>query len=309
MSGGDEPLLHDRAWRRRNSRWLWPAVGGVGFLTWTSFLYIGVKAKRTSWLVAAALYFIAFVICFVLIGMAPELPDGSADTSSWQSNVGTLLALAVWFGGIVHALITNRQWLALQASPQDLANATWSPANDALVPGSLDDPWRSFVSQALTLQREIATTVANTPPGPMQERLQVVSGHVDAGLTECWQLAQGGQGLTRARARIDTAAVTRQIRDLPPVEANPSLTQVAQALQAQLDTATRIEADVASTYNGLLLLNARLGEVAARVIELSARPHALKDAAAVDTDVESVVDDLVAIRQALTEMDGHPTAT
>lgn len=51
-------------------------------------------------------------------------------------------------------------------------------------------------------------------------------------------------------------------------------------------------------------MNARLGEAAARVIELSVRPHQVNDVAAVESTVESVVDELVAIRHALTEPDG-----
>ena len=124
-------------------------------------------------------------------------------------------------------------------------------------------------------------------------------------MTEVWQVAQGGQRLTEARARIDTAAIAQQLSRLQPLQANPSLAQAARAFQAQLDTATRIENEVSSTYNGLLLLNARLGEVAARVIELSARPHALNDATAVDADVASVVNELITIREALTELDEY----
>jgi len=156
------------------------------------------------------------------------------------------------------------------------------------------------------------TTVMNTSPGPMRDRLQVVADHVAAAISECQQVAHEGQRLTEARARIDTAAVARQLGQLPtggPLEANPSLAQAARAFQAQLDTAERIDVEVTSTYNGLLLLNARLGEVGARMIELSARPEALKDVAAVDDDVESVVDQLVAIRQAFAEIDGNPQAT
>ncbi len=62
---------------------------------------------------------------------------------------------------------------------------------------------------------------------------------------------------------------------------------------------------MSSTYNGLLLLNARLGEIVARVNELSARSDDLKDAAAADSEVESVVNELIAIREALTEIDAY----
>ena len=284
--------------------WMLPTLACCGLLTWTSFLYIGVKAKRPSWLAAAGFYGVVFILYVVLVQTAPEAADGSTSSSGWQT-AGTICFLAVWIGGIVHALIINPQWLALQASPQDLANTSWSSASATIRPWTLDDPWRSFVSRAITLQRDIKTAANNTPPGPMRDRLQALADHVDTGMIEVWQVAQGGQRLTEARARIDTAAISQQLSQLPTAEANPSLSRVAQAFQAQLDTATRIEEQVSTTHDALLLLNARLGEVAARVIELSAQPHALTDAAAVDTDVESVVNELIAIRQALAEMDGY----
>jgi hypothetical protein len=289
--------------------WLLPTVVCCGLLTWASFLYIGVRAKRRSWLAAAALYGAVFVVYLVVVGTAPEGADGSPDMSGWLRTTATSCLLAVWIGGIVHALIVNRQWLALQASPKALASVAWSPSTSTPNPSMLDDPWRWFVSQAFALQRDIATAAINTRPGPMQDRLQAVADHVDAGRLEVWQVAQGGQRLTEARAHMDTAAISRQLSRLPTADqigANPSLADVAQALQAQLDTATRLEEQISSTYNGLLLLNARLGEVAARVNELAAQPHAVQDAAAVDGDVESVVEELIAVRQALTELDDDP---
>ncbi|MCU0267317.1 MAG: hypothetical protein MUF83_01585 [Acidimicrobiales bacterium] len=290
--------------------WLLPTVICCGVLTWASFLYVGIKAKRPSWLAAAAFYGVVFVLYFVLADTAPEAADGTTTTSSWQSTAASIFMLAVWIGGAVHALVINREWLALQATPQDPATTSWFSASSAINPWTLDDPWRSFVSQALTMQRDITTAAIRTPPGPMRDRLQAVAGRVDTSMTEVWQVAQGGQRLVEARARIDTAAIAQRLNQLPtagPFRADPSLAEAARALQAQLDTATRIEREVSSTYNGLVLLNARFGEVAARVIELSARPHALADVAALDTAVASVVLELTAIRQALTEMDRYPT--
>ena len=81
MAGGDELLLQDRAWRRRNSMWLLPTLACCGVLTWASFLYIGVKAKRPSWLAAAAFYGVAFILYFVLVGTSPKAADGSTSTS------------------------------------------------------------------------------------------------------------------------------------------------------------------------------------------------------------------------------------
>jgi hypothetical protein len=53
------------------------------------------------------------------------------------------------------------------------------------------------------------------------------------------------------------------------------------------------------------LLNAQLGEVNTRVIELSVRPDSLTEVAAIDTAIESVVTELVTIREALEEVDGY----
>lgn len=339
MVTGGQLVLQDRDWRRRNSMWMVPSVVCCGAMTWVSFLYIGFTAKRPSWLAAAAAYGVAFVASFVLVGSGPTTADGSSSSASWQSSVGSLCLLAVWIGGSVHALLVNRQWLAFLASSPDLAaaprpaagppmapprapyqppgapyppphvqptppRAQPAPPHDPFAPPTLDDPWRWFVSQALGWQREIMTAVDNTPPGPMRDRLQLLTQHVDTGIAECWHLAQGGQRLRRARARINTTVVAQQLDRLQASESNPSLTQAAQSLQAQLDTATRIERQEQSTYNGLLLLNARLGEVAARVIELSVRPHALNDVSAVESVVDSVVSELSSIRQALTELDG-----
>lgn len=313
MEQGGERLLRDKPWRERNSMWLLPTIACCGLLTWASFLYIGIRAKRPAWLAAAAGYGVATMAYVAVVNSAPRAADGTVDTSGWLQTAGTIFLLAVWVGGGVHALSTNRQWLdflatqpgPVPASSGPLAAAAPPPPGPVpTAPPPLDEPWRTFVSHALASQREIVAAVANTPPGPMRDRLEHVADQVDTGIRECSQLAQDGHRLTQARLRINTPAITTEVSRLHTLAANPSLTEATEALQAQLDTASRLEAQVSSTYDGLLLMNARLGEAAARVIELSVRPRELKDAAAVESVVESVVDELTAIRQGLTELDG-----
>lgn len=300
---GDETLLQDRDWRRRNSMWMLPVVTCCGVLTWTSFLYIGIRAKRPSWLAAAGFYGLAFVLYYILVSAAPTATDGSPDTSGWQYTAGASAFFVVWIGGIVHAAIVNRQWLSYLAAPQNPAPTSSFSPNVTTELETLDDPWRSCVSQTLILQRDVRTVAGMTAPGPMRDRLQGVADHVDRDVDECWQVARRGQRLTEARARIDARAIAQQIGRLDSSEADPVLTAAAQSLRAQLETAARIDGEVSSTYNGLLLLNARLGEIVARVSELSARSGDLRDASAADSEVESVVNELIAIREALTEMD------
>ena len=300
--------------------WLLPTIACCGLLTWASFLYVGVRARRRAWLAASAGYGVATVVYLTIVQTAPESADGTADTSGWRGIAGTVFILGVWLGGCVHALIINRQWLdflatqpeagplppvpATAVSPPAPVPAPPPPPRVHQAPPPLDEPWRTFMARALAAQREIATSVANTSPGPMRDRLELVAGRVETVLQECWQLALDGQGLARARLRIDNVAIGRELRQLRDHAPSPSLTETTEALQAQLDTARRLEAEVATTYDGLLLMNAQLGAASASVIELSARPQRLNDVAAVESDLDSVVDELVAIRHGLNELDG-----
>lgn len=296
--------------------WLLPTIACCGLLTWASFLYIGIRSRKRAWLGAAAGYGLATIVYVAIVSTAPENADGTVDTSGWRSTTGMIFLLVVWGGGCIHALLVNRQWLDFLATqstpmpahpgapPSPMAPVAPSPVYAPAAAPPLDEPWRTFVSHALASQREIVASVATTPPGPMRERLELLAGRVDAGIRECWQLAHDGQRLTHARLRMDTPAVAKELNRINALPASPALTEAAESLQAQLDTAKRLENQVDTTYNGLLLLDARLGEAVARVIELSVRPQQLNEVAAVESNVESVVDELVAIRHGLTELDG-----
>lgn len=177
---------------------------------------------------------------------------------------------------------------------------------DGIDPFSLDDPWRSFVWQAKRAQRQFAEEVKRAKDGPLKDRLREIEERIDTGVEECWQVAQGGHALTQARARIDLGSITTQLTQLPTgaaLEANPALTATAKALQSQLDTARRMDEIIASTQDRLRLLDARLGELVTRVVELSVRPEGFDDLAAIGIDVDSVVNEMEALRLALAETD------
>jgi hypothetical protein len=105
--------LASSTWRRQNSSWLAPTVLCCGFLTWGSFLYIGVRAKRRSWLVAAGLYAVGLAIGAALLSV---FDDGNKETRSLGEEVGTWVILVLWIAGIIHGLIVNREWLKWLAS-------------------------------------------------------------------------------------------------------------------------------------------------------------------------------------------------
>jgi hypothetical protein len=177
---------------------------------------------------------------------------------------------------------------------------------DGIDPFSLDDPWRSFVWQAKRAQRQFADEVKRAKDGPLKERLREIEDRIDTGVEECWQVAQGGHALTQARARVDLASVTTQLSQLPTgpqLDQNPALVATAKALQSQLDTARRMDEIIASTQDRLRLLDARLGELVTRVVELSVRPEGFDDLTAIGIDVDSVVGEMEALRLALAETD------
>lgn len=99
-----QQLLADRGWRLRNSIWLLGPIVGLGMVTFASFLYIGARARRWDWLAAGGVYAALTALAFYLTA-GTEGPNGQANP--WQG----ALILALWAGGIVHALLSNRSWL------------------------------------------------------------------------------------------------------------------------------------------------------------------------------------------------------
>jgi DNA-binding SARP family transcriptional activator len=94
--------LRSRPWRTWHSLWLLPALLGLGFWTWLSFLYIGTRARRRSWLLIAVAYAVLLVGACTLAGF---------DNSHWVTMLVGCWLLALWCGGSVHALLVNRSWL------------------------------------------------------------------------------------------------------------------------------------------------------------------------------------------------------
>jgi hypothetical protein len=158
--------LCSRSWRLRNSLWMAPAILLAGLATWVSFLYIGIKAKRRSWLVASALYGIAMIVSFVV---SAAVSDGSKETSSGAETVGGSYMFVVWLGGIVHAAITNREWLRWKAHAEPVA---WyaqgaGAAEERIVePGSSVDDVLLGTTSGLTTPTVLAPPPPPPPPAP-----------------------------------------------------------------------------------------------------------------------------------------------
>lgn len=186
-----------------------------------------------------------------------------------------------------------------------------NPSEEHIDPFTLQDPWRGFVRDALSTRRQFDESVRQAKPGPLRDRLAEIADRVATGVNESWSIACAGQALTDARARIDSADLTRQLASLglppgtEPVEGS-ALAGTVEALEAQLSTAQRMDAVITDTRDRLRLLDARLDEAVTRAIELSVRAERTEDLGRLSQDVDSLVGEMESLRQALDETDPVP---
>lgn len=183
------------------------------------------------------------------------------------------------------------------------------PRPERIDPFTVQEPWRRFVQQALQTRNRFDELVHGLADGPLRDNLSEVARRVDDAVAENYRIAQRGQALAKARRTIDVGRIERQQAELTtgdPTDA--SLEQVTAALEAQRSAAARLDQVQAEAQARLRLLDARMSETLARAVELSAQPGAGLGAGTgigtLGTDVDSLVTDMEALRQALEEVHG-----
>lgn len=164
-------------------------------------------------------------------------------------------------------------------------------------PFALQDPWRTFVRSAQQARRKFDEAVRGARRGPMRDRLTEIGARLDDAVDECWRVARQGHALVDARSKLDTADVERELTSL-----GGSHTKTAEALEAQLASARRLEATITDVRDRLRLLDARMDEAVARAVELSVSGGDV-DLGGLGHDVDGLVGDMEALRQGLEEAD------
>lgn len=182
------------------------------------------------------------------------------------------------------------------------------PSRPEIDPSSLSQPWRRFVEEAVANRMRFDRAVRRARAGPLASRLQEIADRIDAGVDQSWEIAQRGQLLTEARGQVDVQTVRARLQEVQQKLAVPgsssvrgTLEQTAQALDAQLAAARRMEDVISGADAQLRLLDARMAEAVTRAVELSARAGDASDLAGIGQDVEGVVSEMEALRQALDE--------
>jgi hypothetical protein len=184
-----------------------------------------------------------------------------------------------------------------------------APADARIDPFTLSEPWRHFVTDALQARNRFHDSVRRARAGPLRDRLGEIESRVDTGVREVWRIARQGHALVDARRRIDPDAVRRHIAATQanaqqPWASGSALERTLESLQAQLASAERLERVIGDADSRLRLLNARLDEAAARTIELAVQAHDVTDLSGLGDDVDQMVDEMEALRQAIEETGG-----
>jgi hypothetical protein len=202
--------------------------------------------------------------------------------------VGGILGGAIGYGGRVAVAI-----------PRNGATAKIDPFG-------VNEPWRHAVKDSIQARSRYTDAVKAFQAGPLRDALHTTGDRIDDAVNECWKVAQQGQLLSTARKRIDDREIQWELQQaanqIPAgASASPTQARTIASLNAQLDTARRMDALISSTYDELRLINARLDEAVTQAIELSVTNHG--DLSPVSHDVEDIVDSLTALRSAMTSLD------
>ena len=173
-------------------------------------------------------------------------------------------------------------------------------------PFAVPEPWRHFVVEALKAQVRYRQTVDAAEAGPVRDRLASIGDRIDDGVQESWRIARRGAHLVEARRSIDDEAARR---DLARIErdagetwaAGSAVERTAEALRSQVATADRLDATIDDARARLQLLDARLDESVARAAELSVQVGSVDELGGFGADVDGLVQEMEALRQALEE--------
>jgi hypothetical protein len=229
------------------------------------------------------------------------------------AGAGTAVGLVVGLPALVAVAIGAGFWGIRVGVGAGLAAGRQRQAlrPETIDPYAVAEPWRAFVRESLTAHARFDQAIARSRPGPLQDRLGEVSVRVHDGVRECWRVAHLGAALDATLAALDPDAMSRELRRLQEGRA-PGLPATARdeteaAMAAQLQAARRVEAAAQRARDRLRVLTAQLNAAVASAVELSLDAGDGASARALAGNVDSIVGEIEALRQALEETSGRPS--
>ena len=221
---------------------------------------------------------------------------------SWRILLGVAGGVAAGLAGVpvVAAVAIG---LAVYAGAVLLA-VPRAPASVKVDPFSVSEPWRQFVQGGQRSKRRLAETVRSMAPGPLRDRLQVISDRLDTGLAEGWAVAKQGDHIDAAVRRLDPARLRSRLemlRGQSAADPTDNLRAAIASTEEQLATAERLKQRSAGLADDLRLTQSRLDELVARAAEVSV---GTADTDRFAHDVDDLVLELEGLHQAVLELPG-----
>jgi hypothetical protein len=182
-----------------------------------------------------------------------------------------------------------------------------APKGERPDPFALSEPWRFYVREAMQAAARYERAVRTADPGPLRERLVEIGRRVDEGVQECWRIAKRGDALEDGLRTLDVAGTQRELATAEEERAqggSPTLDRAIESLRAQVSSAERMHRVAQDARDQLRLLDARLDEAVTRAVELSLQTGRDVDLTGLGSDVDTLVLDMEALRQALEETSG-----
>ena len=165
---------------------------------------------------------------------------------------------------------------------------------------ALSEQWRQYVLGAQSAKGRFDRTVSGTRSGAIKDRLADMSTKLEAGIADCWRIASRGNDIDKALNNLNTPQAQNELSQLLRQSAdrgaNASQASTIASLQAQLQSAQRMQAVSQDARDKLQALDARLDELVARATEVSV---GASDSGVLSDDVDGLVTELESLRQAL----------
>ena len=181
------------------------------------------------------------------------------------------------------------------------------PAPEPIDPFRVGEPWRQYVQSAQQSKVRFQRSITQTKGGPLQQHLVTIGERVDAALQECFSVAKKGYALDNAVSELDIRQIRKELSGAQAelASANDSrratLETTVASIASRLASAQRLSDVTVSTKDRLRQLDAQLDELVARAIELSISAQTPDALGTLGTDVDSVVTEMEALRQAMDE--------
>jgi chromosome segregation ATPase len=214
---------------------------------------------------------------------------------------GIFAGAGAWVVGVVVALRSSK--------PQGQRNAERA-ASDRVDPFTVGEPWRRYVQSSQSARTRFSSAVDSAPSGPLRDRLESVGERINEAAREIWVIAKDGHTLSGALKAVNVTEINQRVASSTAALQGAAPERLA-SLQASLDSALarqmsaqRLTTQRTSLEDRLRELDGKLEELSARGVELSVSGSTAAADPSLDTlrtDVENVIIEMEALRQAMAE--------